>query len=203
MEIQATLKFKHGRLVRFLKEHRMTVKRLAELSGVRAVNLGNFIRFKSFPRFNREEFVRHLQSIDPDITFEEIFPDQYKEAIRVLKPRVSTADIPIDKLLPYDDALQLEYFDDPSDRLTNEELAKIAINTLKESHDPLFNKDRAIKIISLYYGIGCESKTLGEIGKEFRVSASDIRCIKDRALKKMFRNPKLRKAVSSKTLPRL
>jgi len=174
MEIQAKLSFKHGRIMRVLNENGLSIKDLSIMAGWDYQACQAFVNFKRIPRkSNRDNLFNALYSLDPDITYEEIFPEQYDKIKDILQPKVSIQDIPLKNLLPYNtDFIPIEDNNYKSVELTKdmEQLLKII-----EKH---CNK-RSYDMLCMYYG---KEMTYQEVGKAFQLTTERVRGLIKKAL---------------------
>jgi hypothetical protein len=189
MEIQAKLYFRHGAIMRIIDSAGISIKQLSFMCGWDYQNLLSFISFKYLPKSeNKKSLINVLKNIDSSINYSDIFPTQYNKIRIAFKARISTKEIPIEKLLPLTDTLLIEnkednYLDEIDfNRLNNEIRKKIS--------------DYEMKIISLYFGInGNREHTLEEVGEKLKITRERTRLIKDRAIEKLRKKPEIKKFV--------
>jgi hypothetical protein len=85
--------------MRVVLRHGITVKQLSQMCGWSYQNLRGFLNFRSFPKKeNKEELFTCLKRLDPDITYEEVFPKEFKIAQKVFHSTTRITDIPLDQI---------------------------------------------------------------------------------------------------------
>lgn len=181
MEIQAKLSFKHGRIIRILNSNNLNVKQLAILCGWNYQVLLNYISFKTIPKFqNKESLFTVLKNFDPTITYEEIFPEEYKKVKEAFRTRISIKNIPTENLLSYhSDFLAIDY--DTENQIAYKLDAKKIINV---SNNVLSKKE--MYVLKMYYGIDNKrSYDITEISQILNLSKKKVNIYRNRALRRL------------------
>ena len=196
MEIQATLSFKHGRIMRIADSAGISIKELSKMCGWNYQNLLAFVSFKRLPKCeDHDSLFCTLQSIDSTVTESDVFPELYNQVKGALHTRVSVKDIPLENLLPCDpDMFAIE------DRTENRVALKLDTEkALSEMRGILSHRE--MLILNMYFGVGYKySYSLDEIGKEVHLSRERVRMIRERAFDKLARHSKMQKYKESGAL---
>lgn len=191
METRAELKFKHGIMVKFLQDKKMTIKTLASLADINEAAVGRLVRFKGkLNKENQEKLLKAMKVLKSDICKDDIFPDDLSKAIEVFNEnRIVTKDIDLSKAIPVSNIAG--YIAGPE--------SDPDINIKQMDDKKIINKvlnivsDKEKEVIKIWYGLDGKDRTLKEIGEHFNLHHSRIRQIKIKALRKMMRSPDGRK----------
>ena len=129
---------------------------------------------------NRGDLLAVMQSIDPGISEESLFPNNYNKYAEVFYSRTSVHDIPTESLIPYEECKMLEAPDGiDSDRMDAEHLIGKAYKVLT---------DRQMYVIKHYYGImGCDSMTFDQLAKKLNMTAQCVRIHRNNGIKRMYK----------------
>jgi len=104
--------YQHGRIVRVLESHSMTIMDLAKKCGWSYQNLRGYINFRSNTRENNAKLYRALKDLDPKISFDEVFPKDYDRVKYTLFPKPRTLYNPPEDCLLYVDPDTIAVQDD-------------------------------------------------------------------------------------------
>ena len=184
MKVEATLSFKHGVFTEFLRKNNMTIKELAAKANWDQSTLGNFIRFKTVPRYRGK--VRHLvkvmRQMDPEITYKDIFARELPQAVQLFGPdKVNSAEIPAEKII------SLSEIDRTGERLISNHHLEIENEAHKQSVGRFISKlcnkiltERQEKVLRLYY---FDQLTYKEIGNKLNLTMEIVRQIHNKSIK--------------------
>lgn len=191
MLITAKLSFKHAFVMNTLKDNGIRAKDFCTRFEVPYGSFLQFCNLKTVPRIYKDKILNAFQSINPDINIEDLFPNELKSLIPVLRPRESTQDVQmkaltgsIDKLIPY--------IEDPEQNKEEEMVSQVPSDLVRRLMPNLTERQRFV--IENYFGFsGKKIITLDEIGKKLKVTGSAVMVIKNSAIKRLAHIMKMNK----------
>jgi hypothetical protein len=194
MQIEATLKFRHGYLRTFLKQHKLTYVEFSKKVNICACTVVAVINLKKQPTYKtKEKIFNYIKSVDPEVTLDILFPPDFEKAVECFADdRVVIKEIDFNHFLEYEkERLQLpsphqETYLNELKTAINMSLGKI--ENIKSKHEIKSVRNR--EITELYYGInGKFPHNLDEIAEILNVSSERVRHVKNKTLNEMLRDP--------------
>lgn len=184
MKLQAQLRFKHGIIMEILEKYGITIKQLSTMCGWNYNSLVQFIGLRvnagQGPN-NRDKLFQVLYKMEPGITYEDIFPENLKTAVEVFgHTRKSIKDIPIDRMLQYNNSIPLEQKSHENEILeeVDKEIFYEALNSLPPRNQ---------MVLRMIYGIGYDREyTLREIGEKINRTQELVRRIRNKSQKMIW-----------------
>ncbi|MCS6905744.1 MAG: RNA polymerase sigma factor RpoD/SigA [Bacteroidia bacterium] len=164
----------HARLIR------LPVNRIGTINKVRRAEEALEKCFHRNPTV--EEIAQELKGIDPE---------DIEEAICLSKTHTVSLQSPLDSGSKEEDTMLVEKLENPEATAPDNELVKQSLCVEIESCLRQLSA-REAKVLRLYFGIGKEQPhTLEEIGLKLGLTRERVRQIKEKALKRIRRNPNL------------
>lgn len=196
MKIQAILNFKNASIVEILQKHNITIKKLAEITGINYITLRSIVRFKhNCSEKTKLKLIKGLQEIEPDIKYNDVFPKEYKEAVNIFgTTKKETKDIPKELMIRMDDMREKILIEsDIEQKLIEDDNKKMVLAIFS-----ILSKKEEF-ILSKYFGINEDRNyTFKEIGNKYNVTSDNIRQIMIRAMRKIKHHHRHRLVINPK-----
>lgn len=176
------MKIKNYYISNFLEKRDMNVKQLAKIIGINHQLFLRYFRFKSeLNEANKNKVYKYFLSIDKNVEFKELFPNNFRDIINTFWGKDSSIDL-IFKEKNDDLPIEPNQFS-VDDNLDKQVLKKDLDTFLSEN---ISNTEK--KVLYMYYGIGHDRElSLEEISENFHFTRERSRQIKNKALEKILR----------------